>query len=252
MILKISTTHEPASDLGYLLHKHPGRVHSAELPYGQATVFFAEATDQRCTAVLSLHVDSVGMVRGKAEHGRWDQYVNDRPYASSSFLSTAMTEFFGTAMSGRCKERPELAATAIPLEFHLPVVRCRGGDGFVRRLFEPLGYVVDVERIEPYYSVRLSITGTLHASLAHLYVLIPVMDDDKHYWVDMGEIDKLLRRGGDWLANHPEREEVARRYLLRERTLIREALARLDADEVEVIEERPRVTLHDIRLDAVA
>jgi 3' terminal RNA ribose 2'-O-methyltransferase Hen1 len=231
-------------------------------------VFFAEATNERCTAVLVLDVDSVGMVRGNAENRRWDQYVNDRPYAASSFLSTAMTEFFATAMGGRCKDRPELAETSIPLEFELPVLRCRGGEAFVRRLFEPLGYEVEASPLETeglasewtansYLRIQLRITSTLQAALSHLYVLIPVMDDDKHYWVAKDEVEKLMRRGQDWLPSHPEREEITRRYLMRQHSLIRDALARLaeieelpDPDATEELVDEPRISLHDIRLDA--
>ena len=268
MILRITTTHQPATDLGYLLHKNPFRVHTAELPFGRASVFFSEATTECCSAVLTLDVDSVGMVRGSAENRRWDQYVNDRPYVASSFLSTAMTEFFATAMGGRCKDRPELVEAAIPLEFELPVMRCRGGEAFVRRLFEPLGYEVEANplatKTQPpewthhtYLRLVLKVTTTLQVALSHLYVLIPVMDADKHYWVAKDEVEKLMRRGKDWLPSHPEREEIARRYLMRQHSLVRDALARLaeiedlpDPDETEDVDEAPRVSLHDIRLDA--
>ena len=69
-----------------------------------------------------------------------EQYVNDRPYVASSFLSVAIAQVFGSALSGRSKDRPELAETPLPLEARLAVVPCRGGETFLRRLFEPLGY----------------------------------------------------------------------------------------------------------------
>ncbi len=273
-MLLISTTHRPATDLGYLLHKNPNRVHEAKLPFGMAKLVFPVASEERCAAAVLLEVDSVGLVRN-TNQGLWTQYVNDRPYVASSFLSSALLEFFSTAMGGRSKERPELAATAILLEFSLPVVKIRGGEGFLRALFEPLGYTVTAERLpldeqfeewgeSPYYRVHLAAEITLQAALNHLYVLIPVLDDEKHYWVDKDEIDKLLRRGGEWLAAHPLREEIARRYLRHRRVLTREAIARLaaadddpdpdareeEADEkLEVVERK--ISLHEQRLEAV-
>ncbi|MBX3119406.1 MAG: hypothetical protein KF784_10095 [Fimbriimonadaceae bacterium] len=144
MLLTITLEHKPATDLGYLLHKNPGRLHTAEMTFGKAHVFYPEATEERCTAALMIEVDPVRLVRGKkSEGGMLDQYVNDRPYAASSFLSSAITEFFSTAMSGRSKERPELAASPLSLVVNVPVLCCRGGEGFLRGLFEPLGYAVE-------------------------------------------------------------------------------------------------------------
>ena len=248
MLLTISTTHQPATDLGFLLHKNPGRVHSIEMSFGQVHVVYPEATDERCTAALLVEIDPVGLVRDrrgpKGKDFSLAQYVNDRPYAASSFLSVAINKVFGTALGGRSKERPELAVTPIPLSAQLPVVPCRGGEAVLRRLFEPLGYQIDANAIplDPtfpqwgdsrYLDVTLTATVPLRVLLEHLFVLLPVLDDDKHYWVGSEEIDKLLRRGGDWLAAHPDSELITRRYLRHDRRLTSEALERLLADEAE-------------------
>ncbi len=245
MLLTIATTIEPATDLGYLLHKNPARMHTADVGFGTAHVLFAEATAARCQAALLLEVDPVALVR-RAGHtrqaGLW-QYVNDRPYVASSFLSVALGRMFGTAMTGRCKERPALASTQIPLQIWLPVLPCRGGEPLLRRLFEPLGYGVTATALpldpqfpdwgdSSYLAVTLTTTAVLRDVLEQLYVLLPVLDDDKHYWVGAPEVAKLLRRGGQWLAQHPEHELIARRYLRHDRQLTRDALARLVADEV--------------------
>ena len=251
MLLTITTTHQPATDLGFLLHKNPAKLHSYELSFGKAHVFYPEATADRCTVALLLDVDPVGLVRGKGERGSgWtlDQYVNDRPYVLSSFMSVAMGRIFATAMTGRSKGRQELADHKISLIAALPAVPCRGGDGLLRELFEPLGYQVKAERHVldekfpewgdgPYYSVAVSGTVHLRDLLRHLYVLIPVLDAEKHYWVGRDEVEKLLRKGEGWLASHPHKESIVKRYLPRQRQLAREALARLaeedsvDADE---------------------
>ncbi|MFN8706636.1 MAG: 3' terminal RNA ribose 2'-O-methyltransferase Hen1, partial [Planctomyces sp.] len=129
MLLTITTTHQPASDLGYLLHKHPERCQSFDMSFGQVHVFYPEVSTERTTAALLLDVDSVGMVRGKGREQSFSlgQYVNDRPFVASSFLSVAISHVFGTAMSGRCKDRQELADSAIPYTVRLDVLPVRGG-----------------------------------------------------------------------------------------------------------------------------
>jgi len=278
MLLTITTSHHPATDLGHLLRKNPANIHDFELSFGSAHVFYPEATETRCTAALLLKVDPVGLVRNShgpsGEGGALDQYVNDRPYVCSSFLSVALARVFGTAMTGESKLRPELAKTPLPLEITLAVISCRGGDAFLRSLFEPLGYNVDATRLpldekfpewgeSPYFRVTLKTTAVLSEVLSHLYVLIPVLDDEKHYWVGDDEVEKLLKRGEGWLATHPERENIARRYLRHQRSLMRIALDRLSegdkpdpdesaiahAEEEEKVEER--ISLNQLRLGSV-
>jgi len=258
-LLTITTTHSPATDLGYLLHKNPASFQTATLPFGQAHVFFTEATDDRCTAVVLLDVDPVALVR-RSDGGSLRQYVNDRPYVASSLTSVALARLFATAMGGRSKERPELAACEIPLEVRIPVIAARGGDGLLERLFGPLGYEVEATRLpldetfpswgeSDYFSVRLRRRCRLSDLLSHLYVLIPVLDDEKHYWVGDDEVEKLLRRGEEWLPAHPERELIVNRYLKRVRSLTQDVLARLadedqldpDADEARHAQEEAAV-----------
>lgn len=278
MLLTITTTHRPATDLGYLLHKNPARSQAFDLSFGRAHVFYPEAGEDRCTAALLLDVDPVGLVRngrGPAGEGfALQQYVNDRPYAASSFLSVAIAQVFGSALSGACKERPGLATTPIPLVARLAVLPCRGGEMLLRKLFEPLGYTVDVIHHPldpqfpewgegPYYTVSLAQTTTLHDLLTHLYVLVPVLDNDKHYWIDEEEVKKLLRHGESWLASHPEKEQIVRRYLKHRRNLADQALARLteadpeeaaESDEQRADEEQQveqKISLNEHRLSTV-
>ena len=134
MLLSITNEKKPATDLGYLLHKNPSRCQEIGISFGKAYVFYPEATDDRCTASLLLDIDPIGMVRGKAgsiSSGPLDQYVNDRPYVASSFLSVAIAKAFGSAMKGKCKNRPDLVNTALPLKVQLSVLPCRGGKAFL-------------------------------------------------------------------------------------------------------------------------
>ncbi|WP_280840846.1 3' terminal RNA ribose 2'-O-methyltransferase Hen1 [Micromonospora sp. A200] len=247
MLLTLTTTHRPATDLGYLLVKHPARVQSFELPAGTAHVFYPEANEDRCTAALLVEVDpqrlGVGRRGGRKqartpESFTLGQYVNDRAYAASSLLASALSTVFRSALRGESRDRPELAGTAIPLEVRVPVLRCRRGADVAGRLFAPLGWTVTATPIpldeqHPDWGdsryVDLVLTGTLRVAdaLNHLYVLLPVLDDAKHYWVAPDEIDKLLRAGAGWLADHPERALITRRYLAHRRALAGQALARL-------------------------
>ncbi|MCY4516573.1 MAG: 3' terminal RNA ribose 2'-O-methyltransferase Hen1 [Acidimicrobiaceae bacterium] len=274
MLVSLTSTTPDATDLGFLLHKHPDRVRSVDVGFGQAHVFYPEATAQRCTATLFVEVDPVALARGRnrPQSAGLEPYVNDRPYAASSMLSVALARLFRTAMSGTCDARPELVEQSLDLEVDLPVVPVRGGEHVLRRLFEPLGYAVEAVPIaldaqftswgaSPYFAVRLSGRHTVRRALEHLYVLLPVLDDRKHYWIGQEEIDKLLRRGGDWVGSHPEAKMISRRYL-RFGGFAREALSRLaepdehgDAavehhDGLEQTLERP-LKLSEQRLDAV-
>jgi 3' terminal RNA ribose 2'-O-methyltransferase Hen1 len=242
MLLTLTLTRSPATDLGHLLHKHPERLQSFSLPFGQAHVFYPEASDERCTAALMLEVDPVGLIRRGVRFPRLDQYVNDRPYVASSFLSVAISRVYNTALGGRSKERPELAEQPLPLQARIAALPCAGGEGLLRRLFEPLGYrvhAVDHPLDEQfpewgesrYFTVELDGEVRLRDLLAHLYVLVPVLDAEKHYWVGEDEVEKLLRRGEGWLSGHPERELIVNRYLKYRRSLTSEALAKLLGDE---------------------
>ncbi len=285
MLLTITLAHQPAADLGFLLHKNPARPGAQTFPlaFGQARVFYPEVGTDRCTAALLLEVDPIRLVR---RPGGGDAplapYVNDRPYVASSFLSVALAAVFGSALAGRSGERPALAAAPLPLAARVAVVRARGGEEVLRRLFQPLGYAVAVEPhpldptrpdwgAGPYLTLELRGDIRLRDLLAHLYVLLPVLDDEKHYWVGDDEVAKLLRHGAGWLADHPERELIASRYLKRRRPLVADALARLLADappdagsaglapalagrSPDPDQERadePRPGLHDLRLATV-
>ncbi|MFE9881645.1 3' terminal RNA ribose 2'-O-methyltransferase Hen1 [Streptomyces sp. NPDC005784] len=290
MFLTISTTgtpERPATDLGFLLHKHPDNAQIFSTSYGTAHVLYPEATVERCTAALLLEVDAVALVRrgkGKGRGGAPDaalaQYVNDRPYAASSLLAVALSAVFSSAMKGQCAARPELPADPRPLRIEVPALPARGGVDLVRGLFEPLGWTVTAEPVPldvrfPEWGdsryVRLELAAeklTLAEALRHLYVLLPVLDDAKHYWVSSDEVDKLLRAGEGWLPDHPEHKLITSRYLSRRWSLTREAMERLelvrlaetDDTEVEAIdnavdeetdtEEKP-VPLAVLRRDAI-
>ncbi len=275
MLLTVTTTHRPATDLGFLLHKHPERVQSFPQSAGVAHVFYPEATDERCTVALVLEVDPIRLARrgkrAQADGFALASYVGDGPYAAGSMLALALKDVFGTAINGRCQARPELVDTPIPLQIHVPSLPCRGGAGLLRRLVEPLGWLVRAAASpldpgfpewgdSPYLDVHMSGEQRLSDALRQLYVLLPVLDDAKHYWVSEDEVDKLVRAGKGWLAEHPDRALITHRYLAHQPALTRSALARLaEVDDAspaqfdELDEPRPHrsVPLADQRRGAV-
>jgi 3' terminal RNA ribose 2'-O-methyltransferase Hen1 len=275
MLLTITTTHKPATDLSFLLHKHPARLQSVELSQGNAHIFYPYAEEDRCTVALLLDIDPIGLVR-KAGDGGPDtftlgHYVNDRPYVASSFMSVAIAKAFSTAMNGKCDKRPELVDQIMPFDINVSAIPAsKGGEVLIRRLFEPLGYTVSLEQhtLDPefpewgaskYFTLTLRGNLKLKTLLSHLYVMIPVLDNEKHYWVSQHEVEKLLQKGEGWLKDHPEKEQIIKRYLRNISGLARNALSRLmegepeDAVENE-IETQPDVVrekLHDRRLRVV-
>ncbi|MFJ2619093.1 3' terminal RNA ribose 2'-O-methyltransferase Hen1 [Glutamicibacter sp. NPDC087344] len=234
-----------ATALSHLLRKHPAKVQSFELPVGQAHVFYPECSTERTTAALLMEVDPVGLVRNKrfrGDSGVLDYYVNDRPFVASSLMSVALGKVLRSAMTGVSETYPELAASPLPLRIELPVASARGrsGAGLAHRLFAPLGWHVEQRVIaldenypqwgESQYS-SLVLTGNIRLDLAlrQLYVLLPVLDDSKHYWVSDDETEKLARQGEGWLGTHPERELITSRYLAHQKDLIALATTRMES-----------------------
>lgn len=247
MLVTVTSTAPDASQLSHLLRKHPDRAQSFPLSVGTAHVFYPEVSDERCTVAMLLEVDPIGLVRNKnfggGDAGALARYVNDRPYASSSMVAVALGQVFRTAMNGTSESFPDLAAAALPLEMTVAAVPARGRDttGLATRLFEPLGWVVEETPIplDPEFPewgdsvyVDLVLRGQVRLSdaLRHLYVLLPVLDDAKHYWVSDDEVGKLHRAGAGWLPGHPERELITQRYLAHQRSMVDAATELLAAD----------------------
>lgn len=270
MLLTITSTYLPASDISFLFHKHPAKIQEFEITGGKALVFYPEVSEQVCTIALLLDIDPIGLVRrngGPAGNEfALEQYVNDRPYVASSLMSAAIAKAFSSALNGRCKDKPELVGVSMPFGVQIAVLPVRGGEIMLRHLFEPLGYTVSVKKHllnddmpawgeSRYFTVTLQHTLPLQQLLAHLYVLIPVCDNDKHYWIGTHEVEKLLEKGRDWLAGHPARELITMRYLKHQKRLAQEALEILLKDEEEsadveeeVVVQKGRV--HTLRLEA--
>ncbi|RAJ08721.1 3' terminal RNA ribose 2'-O-methyltransferase Hen1 [Chitinophaga skermanii] len=271
MLLSITNTRKPATDLGFLLHKHPAKLQSVNIKSGIAHIFYSAATEEVCTCNLLLDIDPVSLVRDHKGGGSFalEQYVNDRPYVVSSLMSTAITKAFTSAVNGKCKDKPELVAMPMDLTVALSVVPIRGGVELLQNLFEPLGYTVKATQYKldenfpewgdsHYYTVELQHHITVQQLLSHLYVLIPVMDNVKHYFVNEDEVEKLLAKGEGWLEQHPFQELIVKRYLRYRSTLLKEANSALDVKEEEALvneesgkKDACQPNLHDQRLATV-
>lgn len=251
MLLTITCQGRDADKLGFLLHKHPDRFQTIPLSYGRCHVFYPKSTAETVTACLMLDIDPVALTKNKRNHRNsfaLAGYVNDRPYVASSFLSVAISNAFGTAMAGTCKKFPDAPAIEFDVEVSIDVLPSRGGKKMIHRVFEPLGYEVTASEIQLdhqfpewgsscYCRVTLSGKHTIARLLQHLYVLVPVFDNQKHYFIDQAELDKLLDKGKDWIQPHPEKEWIVSRYLKYNRSLANQALAVLTKDDFDLAAE---------------
>lgn len=261
MLLTITYMGQNTQDLGYLLHKNPARPQEFRLPLGKAYVFYPEISDEKTTAALLLDLDPLDISRGKPgrKPGKLSDYVNDRPYVASSFLSSAISRVFNAAMSGRCEKRQELADSPLELTACVYMLPVREKKEILNEIFEPLGYTLSYECFpvdehfpewgeSPY--VNLTICGKVRLAelLRHLYVLIPVFDRQKHYFVSKEEIEKLLLHGAGWLEDHPARERIVRRYFTKTKSYGDAVMRRFSEENREAEQFSP---LDKVRLEAV-
>jgi 3' terminal RNA ribose 2'-O-methyltransferase Hen1 len=234
MLLTLTCTAPNAPDVGYLLGKNPASVFERPFSAGVVWVFYPEVADDHVTVALLTEIDPIGLVRGPAPLTQLGHYINDRPYVASSLTSVALNTAFGSALAGRATSHAERLSE--PMRWHITVdaVACEAGEELIARLFAPLGYAIATTRLplDPrfpawgqadLYTLTLDGEQTVRAVLSHLYVLLPVLDNSKHYYVGAEEAEKLLAHGGDWLAAHPERALIAKRYLRYKRPLVQSA-----------------------------
>ena len=277
MLLTITNTSQPVSRLGYLMHKHPDKWQTFDLSFGKAHVFYPINTNSECSIALLIDIDPIELIRNKkltSNSFALRHYVNDRPYVASSFTAVAINKVFRSALAGNCKDKPEAVGQSLELTVKLSCVSAKGGAAIIEELFQPLGYQLVIEPIpldekfpewerKRYFSLELKHCLPLKEVLRHLYVLIPVLDSEKHYFISNDEVDKLVDKAGEWLPNHPKKDLITKRYFSRQRSFIKEALDRLvDQEGLEENEESKAVeqevvieqslSLHQQRLALVA
>jgi len=263
MLLEISTTHNPATDLGFLLHKHPDKVQEIDLAIGKAHIFYPEANQNRCTICLLLDINPIEVIKSKKNIRNFlqENYVNDRTYTSNSFMSTAIVKAFGSAINGTCHTRPELPETKMPFEVKLHAINVEN-ESQLKELFEPLGYEINYQKYDvdsqfvewgksKTITLSLKKTTTLQELLSQLYVFILVLDNERHYWIGNQEIDLLKRRGAGWLDSHPQKEWIIKRFLKYIPELTYSAKLNILKDEENIKENQKKekeLNLHQKRL----
>lgn len=272
MQLSIICRHAEAQDLSFLMHKHPDKLQSFSVPAGKAYVFYPRYEKQICMISLLLDINPIELYKKLKKKGNPAllHYVNDRPYVGSSFTSTALAKVFSSALNGKCDSYPELPQRMMDFEVKLPILKIKGSSKIISRIFAPLGYEISAESLpldphfpewglSQYYRVNLKNHLRLQTLLQHLYVLLPVFDLEKHYWVGQHESEKLLEKGKGWLEKHPEKELISKRYLKNIYSLTQSTLEVLNEwenpgeNEAEIdpqIKER-KIGLHQQRLASV-
>ncbi len=273
MVLNIKTTGENANNLGFLLHKHPSRYQTETLPYGTVHMFYPEISKELCSFVMFVEINSIALARTTKDNYsatfKLGHYVNDRPYVASSFLTTVISKFLGSALNGKCNKHPNLVEEQFSLEIEVSVVKSIKGKLQIANFFEPLGYKVSVEEkqldssnlnwgVSSYFNLKLEHNSiTISDLLSHLYVLLPVLDNNKHYYVSEDEVEKLLNKGETWLKNHPAKELITKKYLKFKKSYTQLALEQLSEEiitETNNISQQTdikKTSLHQIRLETV-
>jgi 3' terminal RNA ribose 2'-O-methyltransferase Hen1 len=272
MLITLTCRTHNAPEIGYLLAKHPDSIFNRSFTAGKVWIFYPEVSSNQLTIALITEIDPIALVRGPASLTHLDQYVNDRPYVLSSLTSVALQTGFHSALGGRTSEHTERITELLDWEISLSALSCDGGENLIQRIFVPLGYEIHITRMpldeqfpswgeSDIFQVRLFGKQTVQDALNHLYILLPILDNSKHYYVDQEETLKLLDHGGAWLATHPERELIARRYLRYQRKLIKSALTLLAENESsasiaekeanDIVEKEEAPDLHSRRLSAV-
>lgn len=261
MLLTITTTHQPATDMGYLLGKHPNRCQTFDFPWAKAHVFYPEASHERCTIALAVELLTHKLNpnnRGTA-HSRQEHFVNDRAYAATSHLALVINQLFSQAYASQNKDKPELSNTPLPLEVWLPTVPRGRHPDTASQLFEPLGYTVaakplplDQKKPDSGYSrhidLTLSHTITMAEMLRHLYVLLPTMDGGKHHYIEQDDVEKLMRFGEGWLSTHPKRDMIVNSSMNEKRSFANKVVAMLDEQnqaQEQPDENSPQETRHE-------
>jgi 3' terminal RNA ribose 2'-O-methyltransferase Hen1 len=273
--LSIATTRQSATDLGFLLYKHPDRVFRSDASRNSkmsAVGFYPEAADERCEFCLIVEVDPVERVRGASWGAGIAQYVEPLPFLASSYMSQALSLCLRSAMNGivtskNASEEKRLQAAAVekwPLE--ITVSPLRTSPALISRMFEPLGWDVslhsvpldipgmtseEARRCTDLHTLTIRGEATLQDALTHLYVLLPALDPARHYFYGEDEVQKLLDKSQNWLEQHPARELIVGRYLSKSRELRETALQQIAGDEDETAEDETATsepgTAHDER-----
>lgn len=242
MHITLKATGNNAGMISHLLAKNPYNTYDRTEKGARVRMVYTVFTEEEAEIVIQASPDSIDLVKNSPDSYDITQYINDREFVTSSLFCTYIRGSLGTALNGKPKEEyAEWVTHPFALELSFGPVASDLPDSVVEGLFAPLGYQVDIERGEADYSFQLknrstvryvTLSGhqTVQYALRQLLLLIPVLDNYKHYYISEEEFDKLRRYGEGWLSAHPLRELIIRRTL-RFTNLI-EQFEQSDCDEI--------------------
>ncbi|WIM41190.1 3' terminal RNA ribose 2'-O-methyltransferase Hen1 [Paenibacillus sp. PK4536] len=225
MYLTIKATGTHASMISHLLAKNPNNLYDRTEKGARIRLVYTSFQPEETEVLLFVTPDPIDLVKGSPDHYDITQYINDRELVVSSLFCSYIRPALGTALNGKPKadyidwvEHPfTLHMSMGPVASDLP-------DSMIESLFQPLGYEVQMERGEIDYSfdlknrstvrhIQISGQQTLQHMLRQLYILIPVLDNYKHYYISDDEIERLQRYGEGWLSTHPQHDLIIKRSL---------------------------------------
>lgn len=225
MQLTIQASGDNVKAISYLLSKNPSNLYERNHKGHLVRLFYSKFTETELEVTIFVTPDPIELIKNNSNSYDITHYINDREFAVSSIFCSFIRSALGTALNGQPKEEHiKWVDHPFPFTFEFGPVVSTLTDEKLMNLFEPIGYEVTINRPEIEYSIPIktkssaryiSIKGmkTLQEGLRHLFVLIPVIDNYKHYFIDEKEIEKLERYGEGWLEQHPLRDLIYRQAL---------------------------------------
>ena len=225
MQLSIYSKTKEAKAISYLLAKNPNNVYERYSKNHAVRFVYHKMSDEELYATIFVTPDPLALVNHEKAYDI-THYINDREFAVSTIFLSLIRSALGTALNGKPKEEYETyVQQPFPFTFEIGPVSTSMSDEDIYALWQPLGYDVSIQVISNEKRARFLIltnTITLQQALQQIFILIPVMDDYKHYFIDEKEQERLERYGEGWLDTHPMRNIIYKRAL-RFRHLLNEA-----------------------------
>ncbi|PYF06198.1 3' terminal RNA ribose 2'-O-methyltransferase Hen1 [Ureibacillus chungkukjangi] len=259
MQLTIRGTGQDIQVISYLLAKNPNNLYERRVSGHLVRMFFSQFSEEEVEVTFFVTPDPIELSRNNSKVYDITSYINDREFVVSSIFCTFLRTALGTALNGKPVEEYEPWVNhPFPLEFSFGPVASQLTDQDIQSLFQPLGYAVEITYGEADYNmdfkskssarfITLKGSTTLQMGLRQLFVLIPVLDNYKHYYIDEQEVEKIVRYGEGWLDKHPKRE-----FILRQALRFKEVYGQFENQHTKKENESsPKLRLNDLRYDKI-
>jgi 3' terminal RNA ribose 2'-O-methyltransferase Hen1 len=258
MQLSLTVRGSGAEAVSYLIAKNPNNLYERNEKGFKVRLVYPTFTKEEVQFVIYVKPDPIDLVRNTADSYDITHYINDREFAVSSLFITTIRKALGTALNGKPDEAyAEWVDHPFEIELSFGPVSTDLRDHELAELFEPIGYQVDIQRgvsvLREKSSARfVTISGsqTVQNALKHVSILIPVIDNYKHYFLDEREVEKLDRYGEGWLESHPLKQLIVKRAL-RFNALISQSKYFGKKQHTSNQNENRRIRLNDIRYEAI-